>query len=56
MTSESVSRRNFVGIAGMASAAALLFARSAGSGAAAVRFSVNLTPAQWRRKLSGPKW
>ena len=56
MTSESVSRRNFVGIAGMASAAALLFARSAGSGAAAVRFSVNLTPAQWRRKLGAQRY
>ena len=55
MTSEPVSRRNFVGIAGMASAAALLFARSAGS-AAAMRFAVSHTPAQWRQKLGAQRY
>jgi peptide-methionine (R)-S-oxide reductase len=53
MTREPISRRTFVGIAGTATAAALLFGRSGGS-AAATRFAVNRTPAQWRQAL-GPQ-
>ena len=53
MSSQAISRRTFVGLAGMASAGLLLFGRGSGS-AANLRFAVNRTPAQWRQML-GPQ-
>jgi len=55
MTSEPFSRRAFVGIAGAAAAGALLFGRATPSGAA-MRFSVNRTPAQWRQALGAQRY
>ena len=46
-------RRAFLGLAGAGAAGLLLFGRG-GSSAASVRFSVNHSPAEWRRML-GPK-
>jgi peptide-methionine (R)-S-oxide reductase len=53
MSSNAVSRRSFVGLAGLASAGLLLFGRS-GSSAAAMHFAVNRSPADWRQRL-GPQ-
>ena len=49
-----IDRRLFLGFAGAAAAGSLgLFGRS-GNAAPAVRFAVNHTPAEWKRRL-GPK-
>ena len=53
MTKDPISRRTFVGLAGLSGMALLTLARP-GSSAAAMSFSVKLTPAEWRRKL-GPE-
>ena len=52
MNSEALTRRTFVGLAGIASAGLLLFGRS--QGASAMRFAVNRSPAEWRHQL-GPQ-
>jgi peptide-methionine (R)-S-oxide reductase len=52
MNSEALTRRTFVGLAGIASAGLLLFGRS--QGASAMRFAVNRSPAEWRHQL-GPE-
>jgi peptide-methionine (R)-S-oxide reductase len=53
MSSNPVSRRTFVAGAGVSGAALLLFGH-AGRSAAAMHFSVERSPAEWRREL-GPK-
>ncbi len=53
MSSEAVSRRSFIGLAGVASAGLLLFGRSQGS-AAPMHFAVVRSPADWKHEL-GPQ-
>ena len=55
MNNDPLSRRTFVGLAGMASAGLLLFGRSAGS-AASLHFAVNRTPTQWRQQLGAQRY
>jgi peptide-methionine (R)-S-oxide reductase len=55
MTIQPISRRAFVGFAGTATAAVLMFGRSAGW-AASMRFSVSRTPAQWRQALGAQRY
>ncbi len=53
MIDNKLDRRSFFGVAGAAGAALLLFGRS-GTASPAMHFSVNHTPAEWRRIL-GPQ-
>ena len=53
MMHDPISRRTFAGLALFGGVAAVALARP-GSSAAAMSFSVKLTPAEWRRKL-GPE-
>jgi peptide-methionine (R)-S-oxide reductase len=51
MTSEQISRRAFIGVAGLGTAAVLLSARASMGVGASMHFSVNHTDAQWRSLL-----
>jgi peptide-methionine (R)-S-oxide reductase len=55
MNSEAMSRRTFVGLAGMASLGALLFGRPASS-AAPMHYAVAHTSADWKRELGGQRY
>ena len=48
-------RRHFLGLAGAAGAAVLLFGRSPGT-AASMRFTVTRTPAQWKQQLGAQRY
>ena len=56
MTAELLSRRSFVGFAGVGAAAVLLFGRSATGAGATMHFAVTRTPAQWRQKLGAQRY
>ena len=56
MTAELLSRRSFVGFAGVGAAAVLLFSRSATGAGATMHFAVTRTPAQWRQKLGAQRY
>jgi peptide-methionine (R)-S-oxide reductase len=55
MSAEPLSRRTFVGLAGMASVGVLVLGRSTGAGAT-MHFAVNHTPAQWRQILGAQRY
>ena len=55
MSSETIARRTFVGLAGFGSVGLLLFARSARS-PAATQFPLVRTPADWRRMLGEQRY
>jgi peptide-methionine (R)-S-oxide reductase len=55
MNREALSRRTFVGLAGLGSVGLLLFGRSAGS-AAPMHFAVNHSPAEWKHELGGQRY
>jgi peptide-methionine (R)-S-oxide reductase len=54
MISEPLSRRTFIGLAGLGGVALLAFARSSADAGAPAHFPVSHTPQQWRQIL-GPK-
>jgi peptide-methionine (R)-S-oxide reductase len=56
MIAQQISRRTFVGLAGLGGAAVLLFGRSSAGAGAAMHFAVNHTPAQWRRMLGAKRY
>ena len=56
MTSEQISRRAFIGVAGLGTAAVLLSARASTGVGAPMRFSVNHTAAQWRSLLGEQRY
>ena len=55
MNREALSRRTFVGLAGLGSAGVLLFGRSASS-AAPMHFAVSHSPAEWKHELGGQRY
>jgi peptide-methionine (R)-S-oxide reductase len=55
MTKTRIDRRALLGLAGVAGASMLLFGRST-SAAATMRFTVNHTPAEWRRMLGAQRY
>ena len=55
MSSDTLSRRTFVGLAGLAGIPLLLVGRSPGS-AAGMRFAVSRSPAQWRQMLGSKRF
>jgi peptide-methionine (R)-S-oxide reductase len=56
MTAQQISRRTFVGLAGVGAAAVLLFGRSSAGAGASMHFAVNHTPAQWRQMLGAGRY
>jgi peptide-methionine (R)-S-oxide reductase len=56
VTAQQISRRTFVGLAGLGSAALLLFDRSSAGAGASMHFAVNHTPAQWRQMLGARRY
>jgi peptide-methionine (R)-S-oxide reductase len=55
MKEQPISRRTFVGLAGLGGVALLTFPR-AGRSAAPMHFAVDHTPAQWRQLLGGQRY
>ena len=55
MNSEAVSRRTFVGLAGLGGIGVLLFGRSASS-AAPMHFAVSHSSAEWKHELGGQRY
>ena len=55
MTHEQLDRREILGIAGLGSIA-LAWALASRSGQAAPRFEVQLTPAEWRKRLGDARY
>jgi peptide-methionine (R)-S-oxide reductase len=55
MIAEPLTRRTFVGLAGVGSGL-LLFARSSIGAGATMHFAVNHTPAQWRQMLGAQRY
>jgi len=55
MTSKSIDRRAFFGLAGAGAASLLLFGHSSNA-ATSMHFAVNHTPAQWKQLLGGQRY
>ena len=56
MTAESLSRRSFVGLAGMGGAALLVFGRATAGNGAEMHFTVSHTPQQWQHLLGAQRY
>jgi peptide-methionine (R)-S-oxide reductase len=56
MTVQTFSRRAFVGAAGLGAASLMLFGRGTRSSAAASRFAVQHSPADWQRLLGSKRY
>jgi peptide-methionine (R)-S-oxide reductase len=56
VTAQQISRRSFFGLAGLGTAAVLLFGRSSAGSGASMHFAVNHTPAQWRQMLGAQRY
>jgi peptide-methionine (R)-S-oxide reductase len=56
MTAESLSRRSFVGLAGMGGVALLVFGRATAGNGAEMHFTVSHTPQQWQHLLGAQRY